>query len=145
MTRVVLDTNLVVSAILSPEGKPARIVKMALEGKLDLVVSPAILKEIIHVLNYQKVRKLLAKRAVSLEATKDALQKIAKTAFMTPGKLDVHGVGRDASDNIMLSCAAEGRADYLISGDHRLTDLVSFEGISVVNPPTFLKLVESKT
>ncbi|MGD0487050.1 MAG: putative toxin-antitoxin system toxin component, PIN family [Syntrophorhabdales bacterium] len=144
MTRIVLDTNLVVSAILSPEGKPARILKMALEGKLDLVASPAILKEIIHVLNYQKVRKLLAKRAISLEVTKDALQKIAKTAFMTPGKLDVHGVDRDASDDIVLSCAAEGRADYIISGDHHLTDLVSFEGISIVNPDTFLKLIESK-
>ena len=144
MTRVVLDTNLVVSAILSPEGKPAQILKMVFDGRLDIVLSSAILKEITLDLNYRKIRKLLAKRGVSLEEAKDVLGKIAKTAFMTPGKLNTSGVESDPSDNAILSCAVEGHADYIISGDHHLLDLTSFEGISIVNPDAFLKLMKSK-
>ncbi|MGD0662766.1 MAG: putative toxin-antitoxin system toxin component, PIN family [Syntrophorhabdales bacterium] len=144
MTRVILDTNLVVSAILSPEGKPARILKMAFDGRLDLAISSALLNEITLVLNYQKIRKLLAKHGIHLEEIKDVLQRIVKTAFMTPGKLDVGRIDRDPSDNMILACAVEGRADFIVSGDRHLTDLVSFEGVSIVNPDTFLKLIESK-
>ncbi len=102
------------------------------------------LQEITLVLNYQKMRKLLTKRGIHLEEIKDVLQRIVKTAFMTPGKLDVDRVDRDPSDNMVLACAVEGRADFIVSGDRHLTDLVSFEGVSIVNPDTFLKLIESK-
>ena len=94
MTRVVLDTNLVVSALLSPEGKPATILKMVLDGKLDLILSPALLEEISLVLNYDKIVKLLKKRSVPLERIKDALQKIVKTAIMVPGKAEIRRIDR---------------------------------------------------
>ena len=64
MTRIVLDTNLVVSELLSPEGKPATIMKMVLNGEIDLVLSPAILKEISLVLNYDRIVALFTKRSV---------------------------------------------------------------------------------
>jgi putative PIN family toxin of toxin-antitoxin system len=144
MTRVVLDTNLVVSAILSPEGKPARILKMAFDGKFDIALSSAMLEEITLVLNYQKIRKLLTKRGIRLEEIKDVLRKIVRMALMTPGKLDIDLIDRDPSDNMVLACAVEGRADFVVSGDRHLTDIVSFEGVSIVNPDTFLKLIEGR-
>ncbi|MCG6535169.1 MAG: putative toxin-antitoxin system toxin component, PIN family [Syntrophales bacterium LBB04] len=145
MTRVVLDTNLVVSAILSPKGKPARILEMALDGKLDFVLSPAMLKEISLVLNYQKVRKLFARRSVTREMIKDTLQKTVKTTIMVSGKAEVRYIDKDPSDNMVLSCAVEGRADFVISGDHHLTDLASFEGILIANPDAFLKLTSPRS
>jgi putative PIN family toxin of toxin-antitoxin system len=141
MTRVVLDTNLVVSAILSPEGKPAGILKMVLDGKLDLILSAAILKEISSVLNCQKIIKLLAKRGITAEKIKETLQKIVRVAIMTPGKAEICRVDKDPSDNMLLSCAIEGNADFIISGDHHLTNLVSFEGITIVNPDAFLQFI----
>ncbi len=143
MTRIVLDTNLVVSAILSPDGKPATILKMALTAKLDLVLSPAILEEISLVLNYGRIVKLFTKRSITPEKLKDALQKIVKVAIMVPGKKEVYRIDKDPSDNMLLSCALEGKADFIISGDHHLTDLVSFEGISIVSPDAFLRLIEN--
>jgi len=145
MTRVVLDTNLVVSAILTPEGKPAAILKMVLDARLDLVLSPVLLEEISLVLNYDKIKKLFIKRSVTPEKIKDALRKIAATAIMVSGEAEVHNIDKDPSDTMLLSCALEGRADFIVSGDHHLTDLVSFDGISIVNPDTFLKLIERVT
>jgi len=45
MTRIVIDTNILVSAILTPKGNPSKILKFVLEGKLNLIISPAILEE----------------------------------------------------------------------------------------------------
>ncbi len=142
MTRIVLDTNLVVSALLSPEGKPATILKMVLNGEIDLVLSPAILKEISLVLNYDRIVALFTKRSVTREKVRDALEKIARTAIIVPGEADIHPIDKDPSDNMFLSCALEGKADFIISGDRHLTDLVSFEGISIVNSDTFLRLIK---
>lgn len=141
MTRVVLDTNLFISAILSPKGKPATILKMVLDARIDLVLSPAILKEVGLVINYGKINKLLAKQSVTPEKTKDALRKIVKTAIMVSGETDIHRIEKDPSDDMILACAVEGKADFIVSGDHHLTDLVSFEGISIVNPDNFLRLM----
>jgi len=145
MTRVVLNTNLVISAILSPEGKPATILKMVLNTELDLVLSPALLEEINLVLNYEKIRKLFVKRSVTPQKIKDALQKIVKTAIVGSGNTKVNRIDKDPSDNMLLSCALEGKADFIVSGDHHLTDLVSFEGISIVNPDTFLKFMKKQS
>ena len=141
MTRIVLDTNLVVSVILSPDGKPATILKMALTAKLDLVLSPAILEEISLVLNYERIVKLFTKRSITPEKLKDALHKIVKTAIMVPGKKEVYHIDKDPSDNMFLSCALEGKADFIISGDHHLTDLKEYKNIQIVDPDTFLKLI----
>lgn len=141
MTRVVLDTNLFISAILSPNGKPATILKMALDAKLDLVLSPAILKEVSLVMNYGKMRKLLSKRAVTPEKIRDTLRKIVKTAIMVSGETKIHRIDKDPSDNMVLACAVEGKVDFIVSGDRHLTDLVSFEGASIINPDNFLKLM----
>jgi uncharacterized protein len=145
MTRVVLDTNLIISAILSPEGKPVTILRMVLNAKLDLVLSPALLEEINLVLNYDKIRKLLVKRSVTTQKIKDTFQKIIKTAIVVSGKTNINRIDKDPSDNMLLSCALEGKADFIISGDHHLTDLVSFEGISIINPDTFLKLMKKQS
>jgi putative PIN family toxin of toxin-antitoxin system len=108
-------------------------------------IPPAMLKEISLVLNYRKIIKFLAKRSVTSEAIKDALQRIVKTAIMVSGKAEISRIDKDPADVIVLSCAVEGHAYFIISGDHHLTDLASFEGISIVNPNTFLKLTEGRS
>jgi hypothetical protein len=47
----------------------------------------------------------------------------------------------DDPDNRILECAEEGRADFIISGDHHLTDLEDYQGIKIVAPATFLALI----
>ena len=60
------------------------------------------------------------------EKISDALQKIVRTAIIVPGKTDIYRVEKDPSDKMLLSSAIEGKADFIISGDHHLTDPASF-------------------
>jgi len=53
-------------------------------------------------------------------------------------------IEEDPSDNIYLECAIESGADFIISGDHHLTDFGTYEGIRIMNPATFLKIIQSE-
>ena len=139
MTRIVIDTNLLVSAILTPGGNPAKILKLILERKLNLIISPAILKEARQVFNYPKLIKLLEKNKITSAEVDGFLDKMSKIAVITPGQLNVDAIPEDPADNKILACAVEGGADYIISGDHHLTDLKIFQGIKIVGPAAFLK------
>ena len=69
------------------------------------------------------------------------LEKMSKVAVITPGKLVIDAIPDDPADNKILACGLEGEADYIISGDHHLTDLKIFQGIKIINPSTFLKII----
>lgn len=69
------------------------------------------------------------------------LDKMSRVALITPGKLEINAIPEDPSDNKIIACALEGDADFIISGDHHLTDLKIFQGIKIVDPAVFLKIV----
>jgi putative PIN family toxin of toxin-antitoxin system len=143
MIRVVLDTNVLVSALLSPLGPSAHILELALTGRLNIIISPAIIREIDTVFQYPRLKKALKKHRVSNEELEGAILKILKVATITPGENIVRGASRDPADDLVLSCAAEGRADFVISGDQDLTELESYEGIRIMLPAAFLRLIET--
>jgi len=66
VTRIVIDTNILVSAILTPKGNPAKILKLVLEGKLSLIITPAILEETRQVLRYPRLVKLMKKNKITM-------------------------------------------------------------------------------
>ena len=141
MTRIVIDTNILVSAILTPEGNPAKILKLVLEGKLNLITSPAILEETRQVFNYPKLAKLMEKNNITRQEVYGFLDKMSRVALITPGQLEINAILEDPADNKIIVCALEGGADFIISGDHHLTDLKIFQGIKIVGPAAFLKIV----
>lgn len=141
MIRVVLDTNVFVSALLAPDSPPARILELALEGQLRLVISPGIIREIGQVWQYPKVKKSLKKHRLTAKEVANAILKILKVATITPGAETARGVSPDPGDDMVLSCAMEGQADFIISGDQDLTELEYYEGIRIVSPANFLKLL----
>jgi hypothetical protein len=55
--RAVLDPNVIISALLSPDGAPARAVRVSMHGEFELVVSPLLLEELGRALSYPKLRK----------------------------------------------------------------------------------------
>lgn len=144
MIRIVIDTNLLVSAILTPQGNPAKILKLILQGKFPLILSPAILEEIHRVLRYPKLLKLMSKNKITLQEVDNFIDKLIKIAVITPGNLDLEVIQEDPSDNMILACAVEGEADFIITGDHHLTDLRIFQGIKIIDPAAFLKIVKDR-
>jgi hypothetical protein len=140
--RVVLDTNGFVSALIAPQSIPAKILSLAREGKFALVISSKIIQEIRRVLGYPKIATRLEKHQVSTDEVEVFLERITQAAHLTPGILQVEAVQDDPADNDILACAVEGEAEFVISGDHHLTDLQSFQGIRIVDPATFLGFFE---
>jgi len=143
MRRVVLDTNVLVSAILIPKGIPAKILNLVRQDKVALIFSHATLKELDRVLHYDRLVSLLKKKGLAVSTVETFVKDLVRIAIITPGTLEVAAIQADPADNLILACAVEGQADFIVSGDHHLTDLKSFQGIKIVAPRTFLKLIAS--
>ena len=109
MIRVVLDTNVVVSAYLSPDGPPSRIVRLALAGLIRCCVCEEIVAE---------YRKVLARFQANPRATVLFLKKISQASAMTK----IGGAARVAAerdDDVFLACAKAAKASYLLTGNLR--------------------------
>ena len=129
MTRVVLDTNVLVSG-LGWSGPPAAIVDAVTSGELTLLSSPALLTELRRVLGYPKLAKVFAHP--------NAIANLVETAsvqVLTSTQLQLVD---DDSDNRVLEAALDGGADYIVSGDDDLLKLGSFRDIPIVTPAAFL-------
>ena len=111
MVRVVLDTNVVISAHLKIEGFERYALDLVLGGKLQLAASEAILDEYANVL----VRPQFAISRKRLARSMDLIRKSAH--IMRPSRRLT--VAHDPSDNRFLECAEAARADYLVTGNKR--------------------------
>ena len=135
--RLVLDANVFVSAVLKPQSDLARIFDLVKAGKVKLIISSDILSEIRGILLYPKLRKRHRRPPKKIE---DFLKKTVRVSIITSGK--VEEIKDDPEDNKYLAAAAEGKADFIITGDHHLRDLGAFQGIRILSPSMFLKLME---
>jgi uncharacterized protein len=70
------------------------------------------------------------------------IKDIREAATMTPGKLKIEAVKADPTEDKYLVCAVEGKADFIVFGDHHLKDLNVFLGIRIIDPVTFLQMLE---
>ncbi len=109
MTRVVLDTNVVVSAHIQPLGPPARILLAALAKEFELYVSSDILAEYDEVLRRPKFK-------IQPDVVNAFLKVVTTTAILMTPATRIQAA-RDPDDNRFLECAFEGKADYLVTGN----------------------------
>lgn len=63
---------------------------------------------------------------------------------MVSGQIKVDAIVADSTDNMFLSAALEAGADFLVTGDHHLLQLHTYQGISIVSPAEFLAILERK-
>jgi putative PIN family toxin of toxin-antitoxin system len=130
MRRVVIDTNVMVSAYLG--GRLETIIVAWIEGKFVLTVSNQIVNEYINVLSRPKFKIARA------ELDDFAALILSKAEFVVPGE-SIRVVEADPSDNKFLEAAVTGQADYIVSGDKHLRDLKEFRGIAILTPSAFLE------
>jgi putative PIN family toxin of toxin-antitoxin system len=136
MRRVVLDTNVLVSALLVPVGRPADILKAWRSGALEMAVSVAILDELSDVLGRPDV---LRRFGVSLADARQAAADVRSKIKPYPGKAIVGAVPNDPRDDHVISAAVEAGADCIVTGDRHLLDLGSYEGIPILTPAEFVE------
>lgn len=138
MLRAVLDANGFVSALLRPEGPPGRIVERFLrDAAFEIVLSPAIVDEVLRALAYPKVQRLIR------GATEPALwfEDIVVLADLVGGAYDLSNVCPDPDDDKYLAAAIEGRAGFVVTGDRQFLALGAYDEIRIVSPRAFLDLL----
>lgn len=128
--RVVLDTNVIISALIS-SGPPRVVVELCRTGDILSVTSDALLTELSEVM----------RRKFGWEAGRVAvlLEEIRSFSLVVLPGVTVQRISGDPADNRVLECALEGRVDFIVSGDSRhLQPLGWFEGIPIMSPAQFM-------
>jgi putative PIN family toxin of toxin-antitoxin system len=137
--KVVFDTNVWVSALITPGGISARLF-ISLD-RFQSMISEEILVEVEKVLHYDKIQR---KRGLTDEEIAHYLQFIRLPSSVVTVHEPVNRIQADPSDNIFLACARAAQAAYIVSGDPHLTRLGSFEQIEILPPGEFLKRLKQK-
>ena len=134
--RVVLDTNLLASALISPHGIPDRLYRAWREGRYSLLTSDAQLDEFRRVTRYPRVRRFIEPAAAG--TMHNELRHLAVYLTNVP---EVRK-SRDPADNFLLAIAKAGEADYLATGDKRdLLALKQFERTKIVTARSLLEML----
>ncbi|CCU83402.1 putative toxin-antitoxin system toxin component, PIN family [Mesotoga prima] len=140
MERVVLDTNVLISAIISSKGSPAKILDLWREGAFDLVFSEETLKELIDVMSRPKLLRITG---INEDELNRLLSYLRSSSIVVDSSEDISIAIEDPNDTKFISCAVQAGAKYIVSGDHHLLDVEKFEGTAIVTPAEFLRTFAS--
>jgi uncharacterized protein len=136
--RAVLDTNILISRILSPYGNPARIFQRLRDEAFELVLSEPILAEFREMMSCDRLRRL---HRLSDEEIVSAAADLAATATLVEPAERLNVVPDDLDDDKFLEAAVAGEAEFVVSGDHHLLVLKTFRGIRVLTPAVFVAML----
>jgi len=137
MVKVVLDTVILVRALIKPRGHNAEIIKRIDEYKL--FVSEDILKEAVDVLHRSGLKKKYDPSGII--AISDILDILSGAEAITPSQKIA--VCRDPHDNKFIECAVAGKVDYIVSGDEDLLTIKEYGKIKIVAADVFLKILDN--
>jgi putative PIN family toxin of toxin-antitoxin system len=131
--RVVLDTNVYVSAFNFPEGTLREIWQHARRGAFELLISPAIVNELGRIL---RERFMWNERDIRVR-----IIELSRIGEIVMPKAIPTAIEDDPADNQILACAIEGRANVIVSGDQHLHRLKEYQGIAIVRSADFLHML----
>lgn len=133
--RLVLDTNILISALLAGNSLPAHLLVLWREGRFDLLLCQAQLDELMRVTRYPKIRERLSPALAGR-----LINELRDVAVLVP-HLPSIDASPDPDDNYLLAMAQAGHADFLITGDKNdLLALKIFQGARIVTARAFLAM-----
>jgi putative PIN family toxin of toxin-antitoxin system len=136
MQRVVLDTNVFVSGLLTREGAAAQALNAWREREFILLVSEGIIAEFQSTLSYDRIRD---KYGIITEDIHHLNELLRQDAILVPGEIILDGaLPDDPKDEMFLSCALASDADAIVSGDKHLLGLGEYEVIPILTLRKFL-------
>ena len=130
--RTVIDTNVIVSAILFG-GIPGELISLWKSGHIQPLASKDIIDDYIKVLTYPKFK--LSEKEINYILYNEILPYF-EVVTLKPGQAIIQ---KDPSDDKFLHCANAGRASVIISGDQHLINLKSYGKIKILTPSQFLE------
>lgn len=139
MIRAVVDTNLIVSYLLTQSETLSRLIDHWERGTFVYLVSPMLVGELREVVHRPKLRQRMRSDPAIL------LELVEMEAEWTPGVLTLSGVCRDPKDEPFIACAVEGNAAYLVTGDADLLEMGAYQGVAMMRVIDFVNLLDSTT
>ncbi len=136
--RVVVDTNVVVSAHIAPAGSPGEVLVRWGMREFQLLVSEAILAEYEELLRRPRI---VARHRLSDTDVTSVIDDFMLLAVRVDVTSQLNVVLTDPTDNKFIECAVDGSAQYIVSGDHHLLELGEYRGIQILPPEAFLILL----
>ena len=131
MFRVVYDTNVVVSGLLSSRGAPALLLDLVFNERVDLFLSAKVFDEYEQVVSRPRFR-------ISRPHREAVLKRLRSLAQWVEPQESVMAAS-DPDDNRFLECAVAGTVDFLVTGNLRHFPK-TFRGIRVVSPREFFEI-----
>lgn len=137
-TKVVLDTNNLVSSLISYKGASFKIYQLFRNKQIILFTSPFQLRELERVLNYPRIKK---KYRLNLKSIKQFITLLQNYSHLVYPLEIPKIINEDPADNQILAIATEARVDLIISGDEHLLKLRCYQDIPIFTAQEFLHLV----
>jgi uncharacterized protein len=133
--RIVLDTNVLISALAFPNSKPDQILSRGRSGEIELFTSAFILAELDRILR-EKFGFSAREAAVRVRLIRSFARLAEPTEYVSV-------VTAKDDDNRIIECALAAQADYLVTGDKKhLLPLKTYRSIKIVSPAQFLDLLD---
>ncbi|HET8631909.1 MAG TPA: putative toxin-antitoxin system toxin component, PIN family [Thermomicrobiales bacterium] len=140
----VVDTNLLVSGLLRPEGQPRRLLRAWHERAFTLLVSPTLVAEYRRVLARPRLR---VRYGLDPAAAAALLDQIERRGALVAPREPLPVAVRDPKDDMVLAAALGGPADYLITGDDDLLALAGdprLGALRIVTVRAFLDILDAE-
>ncbi len=128
--RVVLDTNVLISAIFF-SGTPSKILKHWRKGNFTAVISKPIIVE------YTRVAEEIGAKFPQIDISEILELFILNSEIVDTGDLRITAC-EDPDDNKFIECAIAGRCEIIVSGDKHLLKLATYQGIEILTPRKFI-------
>jgi putative PIN family toxin of toxin-antitoxin system len=138
--RAVADTNVVIAGLLWG-GTPRKLLDAVRAGQISLYTSAELLAELTEVLPRAKFAKRVAAAQMSIERLARRYARLARR--ITPAEIKPT-VLSDIDDDAVIACALAAGADLIVSGDKRLRNIKTYQGIPIVSPAEALKRLSQR-
>ena len=135
--KAVIDTNVIVSALLNPYGHPAEVVRLLLTGHINIYYDQRILSEYEEVL----YRPKFDFNKEHIDAFLNEIKFIGHPVLSTPLKESLP----DQNDNMFLEVAVSGNVEYIITGNLNHFPIQLCQGVKVYSPADFVKHYSKST
>jgi len=137
--KAVIDTNILISGVISPNGSPRKIIEAARRLIFTIVTSYDINDEVLAVIHRPKIyfRYHLTEKIVD-----DISSLLYEGAELVSGNIRTNPISADPDDDKFIHAALESNSHYIVSGDKHLLDLEKYQGIKIVTANEFLNILK---
>jgi uncharacterized protein len=136
--RVVLDSNIWVSSLLSPSGSPGTVIQAALEGRFEVFTSDRLWNEVLTAVSRDRVRGPLVAKGRWADTERVLLALRGQVTFVEASPPVGNWIPDDPADNWVIQCALTANAERIVTGDRKLLDVHSVESVTILGARQFL-------